>query len=515
MSRLKRNVVANFTANVWSAAMSLIFVPLYIRYLGIEAWGLIGFFTAMQAMFALADMGLSTTLNRELARTTAESGDAQARRDLLRTVETLYWAVSLLAGAIVIVGAPFFAAKWLHIQHLSILTARHAIMLMGVVIALQLPLGLYTGGLIGLQQQVMLNAINVVAWTARSAGAVAILAFVSPTVTAYFSWQVLVSALHTSTIGIVLWRNLGRTAERAHFRRELLAAIWRFSAGMVGITAMATLLTQIDKIVLSRIISLSEFGYYSLAAAVATSLYRLINPLFTSFFPRFTELLALRDEDGLKSVYHTGSQFMCVVLVPAAAVVALFSREALFLWTRNAVTADRAHLLLSLLVIGTCLNGIMSIPYAMQLAHGWTRLAFWTNAVASIVFLPLLIVGVLTWGPVGAAAAWPLLNVGYMVLMIERMHRRILPTEQTRWFLVDVGRPVAASLAVAIVGRLLFPSNAGSAVALVCLAVILFLTTAAAALAAPATRQLAFMTIAKILGRDITSARRDASAPPS
>ncbi|KOR31756.1 hypothetical protein TI05_11605 [Achromatium sp. WMS3] len=38
--------------------MSLAFIPLYIKFLGIESFGLIGFFTTLQSIFALLDLGL-------------------------------------------------------------------------------------------------------------------------------------------------------------------------------------------------------------------------------------------------------------------------------------------------------------------------------------------------------------------------------------------------------------------------------------------------------------------------
>ena len=53
--------------------MGLIFVPVYIKYLGIESYGLIGFFASMQAWFALLDMGMTPTLGREIARFTGGS----------------------------------------------------------------------------------------------------------------------------------------------------------------------------------------------------------------------------------------------------------------------------------------------------------------------------------------------------------------------------------------------------------------------------------------------------------
>ena len=56
---LKKNLIANYVGNAWSALMSLLFVPGYIQYIGIEAYGLIGLFAMLQAWLGLLDMGMT------------------------------------------------------------------------------------------------------------------------------------------------------------------------------------------------------------------------------------------------------------------------------------------------------------------------------------------------------------------------------------------------------------------------------------------------------------------------
>jgi O-antigen/teichoic acid export membrane protein len=46
---LKRNLIANYLGQGWTALVGLAFIPLYIKYLGIEAYGLIGLFGVIQA----------------------------------------------------------------------------------------------------------------------------------------------------------------------------------------------------------------------------------------------------------------------------------------------------------------------------------------------------------------------------------------------------------------------------------------------------------------------------------
>ena len=58
------NVVANYLGQGWAALMGLAFVPLYVKILGAETYGLIGVFAVLQSCVTLLDLGLTPTLNR-------------------------------------------------------------------------------------------------------------------------------------------------------------------------------------------------------------------------------------------------------------------------------------------------------------------------------------------------------------------------------------------------------------------------------------------------------------------
>src|SRR4051812_47258251 len=68
---VQRNVLANLVAGGWMGLLGLAMLPVYMHYLGVEAYGLIGFFATLQAWFLMLDLGLSPTLNREMARYSA------------------------------------------------------------------------------------------------------------------------------------------------------------------------------------------------------------------------------------------------------------------------------------------------------------------------------------------------------------------------------------------------------------------------------------------------------------
>src|SRR5207249_4495681 len=96
---------------------------------------------------------------------------------------------------------------------------QNAIRLMAVAISLQWPFGLYSGGLLGLQRQVLLSGINVAVTTMRGAGSIVILWKVSPTLQAFFFWQITVGLMQSCLAGWFLWKTLPHAAISASFQR--------------------------------------------------------------------------------------------------------------------------------------------------------------------------------------------------------------------------------------------------------------------------------------------------------
>jgi O-antigen/teichoic acid export membrane protein len=485
---LKHNIIANFAGGAWSALMALAFLPLYVRFLGIEAYGLIGVFASLMALFSVFDMGLSTTLSKELARLTAGSGSEKEARDLVRTLELIYWGVGILIGIAVATAAPFIAHYWVNAEGIALTTLEHTIATMGLVIALQWPISLYSGGLGGLQRQILLNSVRIAGSTLQAGGAILVLWLWSPTILAYFIWQIFAGALFTAVLSWCLWNSLPSAGPVA-FRESLLTKNWRFAGGMMGITLLVTVLTQTDKIILSKMLTLEAFGYYSLATVIASALTYISNPIFSALFPRFSQALSSDGSTDVAQLYHKGCQLMALLILPIGIFAALFSKELLLLWFGSGPTAMQTYLLARLLIIGATLNALVALPYAFQLASGWTGLVLRVNLVSVVFFVPSLIWLVDRYGAVGAALAWIGLNASYFLCVVPFMHRRLLRDNMGRWYLIDVGLPAALSIGMGIAARFAMPSELTSYMALLWIVLTFALTVVCVTLAMPYTRQ--------------------------
>ncbi len=459
---IRRNIAANFLGKVWTGVLNFIFVPVYIKFLGIEAYGLIGFFTALMSVSLAFDMGLSTTINRELARLSSGLASPKSARDLVRSLEYVYWGTGALLGFSIVALAPWIGKWWLSPRNLSVHDTIQAIMLMGAVVFLRWPVALYNGGLMGLNRQVLANGLSITMATLQGGGTVLVLWFIAPTIQAFFLSQVVAAIVQIVVLPYFLWRSLPTYPKVPVFSKGSLKSIWRFAAGMSGITICSVVLTQSDKFLLSKFLPLENFGYYVLASSIAGIINLPSMAMYAALFPAFSSLVSENGTDALIVLYHRSCQFLSVLLVPGTVLLAAFSKELLSYYVHNPVIVANTYVLLSLISLGNMFLSIMVLPLALQLAYGWTKLSLYKNVVAVLIFIPVILVMIKNFGAAGAAITWIALPLGYLFFEVPLMHRRLLTAEKRKWYIKDIGFTLIVSVVVIGIVRLLVPPNSSA-----------------------------------------------------
>jgi O-antigen/teichoic acid export membrane protein len=466
--------------SIWSAIVGLAAVPFYLKYLGIEAYGLIGFFVTTQAVLSLLDMGMAPTINREVARCSA-SGNLKDAGKLLHTLAVVYWCMAGAIALLILALAPLIAGYWLQSKQLSPETISHAVMLMGLVMACRWPIGLYQGALIGAQRVMVSSAINMTMVTIGSVGAIAVLALVSPTIEAFFIWQACIGLLYAFTIRVAAWRIFG-SVNTGRFDGANIRRVMRFSLGVGAISFSGLVLTQLDKVILSKTLGLESFGKYMLATMVASSLYILTVPIFNTTYPRFSALVVQRKQEELLVLYRTASQLLATLLFPVAMVLIILAQPLIHLWTGNEGLSLDVAPLLSLLLLAYALHGVMHMPYALMLAQGETKSMFAIYITLIVVTVPLTAILSVLYGAVGGAFAQLLLFMLYLLVGAWGTHRRYFKGYAAVWLSKDVGVPLGISALVGLVGYVAMPALQGSVLLAILAGTLLWLITTLASI---------------------------------
>lgn len=458
MAALRVNIIANYLGQFWMVAMGLLFLPWYVRILGMEAFGLVGLMLSFQGILQLFDFGIGGAANRELSRRVHDPTLTDSTRDMLRSSEIVIWLLAAFIALSVWICSGWMAGHWLHLEKINSHQAGRAIAIMGLAIALLWPSTFYANCLSGLEKQPALNLINAIFSTLRYAGVVPVLLWVDSSIEAFLFWSALVGTLQSLVMALATWRNVPTGSRAARWSGNEFRHSRKFAGGLFAIGVLALANSQLDRLALASLRPLEELGYYTLALSVASGFGRMVQPMFNALYPRFNRLVARNDEATLGELYHLSSQLLAVVIAAVAAILIVFSRDVLWLWSGDASVAERAALPMAILVTGSALNGLVNIPYALQLAHGWTRLAAGLNAASLLIALPLCLWLVPRYGMAGAATIWLLANLVSLMVGVPLMHRRLLIGQVMRWALRDTAPPLLAGLCAALIMAALLPS---------------------------------------------------------
>jgi len=250
---------------------------------------------------------------------------------------------------------------------------------------------------------------------------------------------------------------LPKHTQRAKFKSKVIFSVWKYAAAISANSVIGVVLVQLDKVILSRMLTLKNFGYYCLATTVASAIWMIIIPFNNAVFPRFVQLYEHKKIEKLSTFFHQSAQLLSFILLPTCALLAIFAQDILFLWTRDIYIVRDCSLIVSLLVFSLMLNGIGSILCYSVSAFGWPGLVTYLHAILSIVAIPLIIFLVYWLHGIGAAIAWIIINSTYMIFMAPVYFRRYLKNEQTEWYLRDVILPALVIFSTCLILSLLIP----------------------------------------------------------
>lgn len=442
-----RNLLANLLGQGWTALVALLAVPVFLHFLGADGFGLIGFYMTLSALLAVLDGGMGAAATRATA--TLSSTNEEERtfvRETLRSIEVLFGIVAVATGVAFALLAPLIARDWLQVPAARVPETTHALSFMAGALAIQFVQGFYSGCLVGLQRQVLLNGINALFSTLRSGGAVLVLWLASPTVSAFFAWQVVVGLVSLVFMHVASWRVIG-----GGVRPRLVALLrsGRFALGVGATNVLSLVLTQLDKILLSRLLPLQAYGYYMVAWTAGTLALRAAGPVFNAYYPALTALARkAHAKPRIERMYMQGASVLSVAVAPLTAVLVLFPEPLLLAWTGDTGLATSAALPLAMIALGSMGNAYMHLPYALQLAHGRTRIALLQNLVAVALVPPITWFGATRYGLAGASLSWLLLNAGYIMFTAPIAQRGLVDYAIRTWYWRCIAAPLVLSMAI-------------------------------------------------------------------
>ncbi|MYM82945.1 oligosaccharide flippase family protein [Duganella sp. FT50W] len=448
---IKQNIVANYASQLYATLVSIVMVPIYIRYVGVEAYGLIGFFSVIQAWFLLLDVGLSPTFSRQVARFRAGAVNITELRQLLHALEGLFFLIAIIACGTLYYFSGNIATSWLKIESIPQAEVERCLAYMIVVVALRWMSGLYIGAINGFEKQVWLSTQNFASSTLRFVVVVGVFEIWGPSISHFFAYQVLVALLELTLLSTKLYRLLPRAQADAPWSWTPLRGALRFS-GMIALNALAwAFVTQLDKLLLSKLLPLSSYAHFTMAVVVASGVGIVTAPIGSAILPRLSKLEAEGNHSGLIALYRKGTQFATIMAAAASVTLAVFAQQVLTAWTGDTVIAAHAAPILQFYAVANGLLAIAVFPYYLQFAKGNLKLHLVGNLVFAVGLVPLILFLVDKYGALGAGYAWMARNALYFAVWIPLVHLKFAPGLNKPWLLSDI-LPIYIVVTLVVVG---------------------------------------------------------------
>ena len=451
-----KNIVINYGGQIWAALAGLISLPYIINCLVPDSFGLVGVFTSLMAWLAIADFGMCSTINREFINSRVDIKSRVNAANLLRSFEFLFGIILFIVGLIFFNISGWISINWFQSPNIDSQIIDTSFKLISFLAPLQCYESLYRGALLGFQRHDIINAIRLIVTTLRWIGSAIVLTFIDSSIQTFFIWHIFASLISIMLMLLFTYNLLAAKSEVKLFSTNELKKVYRFSSGMFVQSILTLLLTQSDKLILSKLLSLESFGYYMIAFTYASMIVQLITPITTVYFPIFTESVNSGDNKKLIHNYHKAAQLTTIAVIPIAILIIFNSTDLLTLSSLNSEHIKRIDHLFLFLSIGVSLNTLTHIPYVLTLAYGWTKYAIITNTVSIIFLFPCVVIGAPVYGAEGAAFILILLNIGYFLFGMPYLHKKILKSEYSNWLKYDILIPLFFIFVVALLLKIIF-----------------------------------------------------------
>ncbi len=478
---MRATLWANFIGQGVTILANVLAVPIYLSVLGIESYGLLSLFVVFVTVVALFDMGLSPVLNRMMVSFRHDRLANEEAANAIFTIGVIGLMLALAISALGVLVGPWIADVWLSHSALPRPLVQNVLILMIAGASLRLLEGLWRSALLGLDRAHVANFLVVVFVLLRTFGVLPFLLYIANDLQTFMIWQVAMFAASTLCLAVTAYRCIGSPGISLRFRLASITGFKSYARDIMFAAILSTILTQMDKVIISSSLSLQTFGIYSVAASLSGGLLQLYGPVFSSFVPRFSAAAVTDDAEALQSNFHRCAEIMVALVAPPALIMVGFAQRLLLLWTGDVEVSQGAALPLRFLALITLSSCLMHVFVAVQYGVGRVAISVRVYLIGCMVMLPAMIVSAHKLGIVGAVTTLLIGNVLLFAANAVLTLRVVLPAQARRWFIWNFLAPVG-SIAFIVMSAAAVPVQEARSIGFILLLVATGIVAEAAAL---------------------------------
>ena len=440
------NSLWNIVPMVWSLLLGVATIPIIVKGIGMDHFGLFGLFAVLLAPLSMANLGFGEATIKYVAEHAA-TGDYNNCARFVRTTLFFNLAVGVAGGCLIVSTGPMLANRFFNIPARDSHLFNRCLALVGVNWAVNQASSVFMGIAPAMQRfrvvatgQMIVTTCTAVATVGAVLGGLGLFGYTA-------------ANLAGASLGLVVWYTAGKILlPRQDFSPRLDKAVWNraFSFGVWQAAAQlgGMLASQAERFILGAYLIPKSVGLYNVAFSLETRAYQVVFKMSEVLFPIFSAAGA--DSLERKFLLLTRATWLLTSLSVCALVPMVGLAGPLLAAWINPETAREASLTLQVFSIGGILGCATNATYFFLLGTGRTKLV----AVLSFVTGVSTVLGALLiiprFGFRGAAFASLISMVVQQTLLIAYLLPRIFgPAFSLVKCFVAFHLPVAIGLALA------------------------------------------------------------------
>lgn len=404
-SLLARNTILNLVGQIVPGLVALVAIPILIRGLGAEGYGILSLALIVLGYFGLFDLGLGRATTKYVAEYLGRE-DTKEVPGLVWTSVGVQLLLGTLGGLLLAAASPFLVGRVFYIAPALVGEAKTTFFLLAASLPIVLGTVTLRGTLEAYQRFDLMNAVKIPASAAT---------LLIPAIAASFGFRLpaivfllVVAQLGTAFAYLMLClRVFPALKQSSSFRLKLLRPLLTYGSWVTVTSMVGPVLVYLDRFLIGALVSMAAVAYYAAPYQLATAFWILPAGLVAALFPAFSTLGAAGDRPVLEKLYAHALKALLLTVGPLMLFVVFFAWDILRLWL-SADFAEQSSLVLQILAFGVLINSLAWVPLSLLQGLGRPDL----TAKFHLLELPLYVglVGFLVgeMGIVGAALAWTL-----------------------------------------------------------------------------------------------------------
>lgn len=427
--RIFHAVWSGTAARLLTTAVTLISLPLAVRYLGAERYGLWATITTTVVWINLLDLGIANTLTNHISRAYALD-DKHSAAGYFTNALILTAGIAALAGLAFAVVFP--RINWVRLFNVNASVnpaeLKHVIAAAVGLMLLGLPCSLASKLLAG-YQELHRNSYAICAGAVASVVGLAlgITLQVSMPVLFVMSLGCLPLANLANLVSVVTWQKSWLLPRPSLIRRLAIRELLNSGSPFFLIQIAAAVVFSSDNLIVSHYLGAAEVTPYSVTWRLVGLAAMLQALVFPALWPAYAEAYAKGDYNWVRRTFWMTMKVTVALNFCCVIVLVLFGQALIRVWAGPSAVPSRQLLLA--MGIWAVVSGFMSVESCLLAALNRTREQAVLSVVAAGLNIALSLVLVRHIGSLGVIAGTILSYLIVLVVPQSMIVRNVFRTE--------------------------------------------------------------------------------------